>query len=396
MSRPVSRFDRTEPLRNLCALVAALLIIAGNSPAADNTVFRAGAALVDITPTNFPVLVNAMFEERTATKAADPLHARSLALDDGSTRLVLTVVDSCMVPRDLIDRAKDQASRATGIPTGNMLVSSTHSHSAPSAMGCLGSRADTNYALFLAPRIAQAIIGAVKNLQPARVGWGGVDDWEHTFNRRWIRRPDRMLTDPFGDRNVRAHMHPGYQSPDAIGPSGPVDPGLSVLAFQSLDGQPLALLANYSQHYYGSPLVSADYYGRFCDAVAARMAPAAGANRFVAIMSQGTSGDLMWMDYSAPQVKEIGYDAYAKALADKAIDVVRQIKFRDWVPLKIAERTLGLNYRAPDESRLEWARKVAQGLEGRLPKTQPEIYALECIYLHDRPRTELKVQALRI
>src|SRR3954468_3247277 len=126
------------------------------------------------------------------------------------------------------------------------------------------------------------------------------------------------------------------------------------------------------------------------------MAPAAGANRFVAIMSQGTSGDLMWMDYSAPQVKEIGYDAYAKALADKAIDVVRQIKFRDWVPLKIAERTLALNYRAPDESRLEWARKVAQSLEGRVPKTQPEIYALECIYLHDRPRTELKVQALRI
>ena len=112
-------------------------------------------------------------------------------------------------------------------------------------MGCLGSRMDTNYAVFLAPRIAEAIIGAAKHLQPARIGWGGVDDWEHTFNRRWIRRPDKMLTDPFGVQNVRAHMHPGHESPDAVGPSGPVDPGLSVLAVQSPEGRPIALLANY-------------------------------------------------------------------------------------------------------------------------------------------------------
>src|SRR5207247_11445748 len=29
-------------------------------------------------------------------------------------------------------------------------------------------------------------------------------------------------------------------------------------------------------------------------------------------------------------------------------------------------------------------------------QSQPEIYALEAIYLHERPRTELKVQALRV
>ena len=53
--------------------------------------------------------------------------------------------------------------------------------------------------------------------EPARVGWAQIDDWEHTFNRRWIRRPDKMLTDPFGQRNVRAHMHPGHESLDAVG-----------------------------------------------------------------------------------------------------------------------------------------------------------------------------------
>ena len=57
-------------------------------------------------------------------------------------------------------------------------------------------------------------------------------------------------------------MHPGHQSPDVIGPSGPADPGLSLLSVQTADGRPLALLANYSMHYVGSPAVSADYFVR--------------------------------------------------------------------------------------------------------------------------------------
>ncbi|MCI0539000.1 MAG: hypothetical protein L0Z50_27655 [Verrucomicrobiales bacterium] len=354
--------------------------------------FRAGAWATEISPTNFPVRVNAMFTERSATNVADALFAKALALDDGTTRLVLCVVDTCMIPRDLIDRAKAGASQATGVPAERMLVSATHTHSAPSAMGCLGSRVDPTYAAFLPGRIAAAMVGAVAQLAPARVAWAQTDDWEHTFNRRWIRRADKMLTDPFGQRNVRANMHPGHESSDAVGPSGPVDPQLSVLAVQRADGKPLALLANYSMHYYGSPLLSSDYYGRFARHVAALL----GADdRFVGIMSQGTSGDLMWMDYGAPR-REIGYDAYAAEIAQRVASMVKGMQWHDAVPLKIAERTLELGYRVPDEKRLVWAKEVAAKLGEKLPQSQPEIYALETIYLHERPRTELRVQALRI
>ncbi len=94
-------------------------------------------------------------------------------------------------------------------------------------------------------------------------GWTAGDAWEHTHNRRWIRRPDRVLNDPFGEPTVRANMHPGHQSPDVTGPSGPVDPQISLLAVETADGRPLALMANYSMHYQGSPLLSSDYFGRF-------------------------------------------------------------------------------------------------------------------------------------
>ncbi|MFM1768970.1 MAG: hypothetical protein RJA22_1499, partial [Verrucomicrobiota bacterium] len=354
--------------------------------------FRAGAATVDIAPTGFPVRVNAMFTERSATQVADPLEAKALALDDGTTRLVICVVDTCMMPRDLIDRAKAAARQATGLPTDRMLVSATHTHSAPSAMGCLGSRVDPAYAALLPGRIAAALTNALARLQPARLGWAQVDAPDLTHNRRWIRRPDRLLTDPFGQANVRAHMHPGHQSPDAIGPSGPVDPQLSVVALQTLEGRPLALLANFSMHYYGSPLLSSDYFGRFARHVATELqAP----DSFIALLSQGTSGDLMWMDYSQPR-QEIGYDAYARTLARRAAALVRQLDWRNTAPLAMAESTLDLAYRVPDERRLAWAREKAGALGEKLPRTQPEIYALEALELHARQRTELKLQAVRI
>ena len=98
-----------------------------------------------------------------------------------------------------------------------MMVSATHTHSAPAAMGCLGTRQDPEYVKFLIPKIAESIVEAHKRLQPARIGWGSIDDWEHTHNRRWILRSDKMQTDPFGVRSVRAMMHPGYQNPNYIG-----------------------------------------------------------------------------------------------------------------------------------------------------------------------------------
>ncbi len=357
--------------------------------------FRAGAIAIDIAPTNYPVIVNGGFLEKTATKANDPLYARALALDDGSTRLVICVVDTCMMPGDLIDRAKDMAQKATGLPADRMLVSATHTHSAPSSMACLGSRADTNYVQFLPGKIAEAIVGAIKNLEPASIGWAAVDDWEHTFNRRWIRRPDKLITDPYGQASAKAHMHPGHQSPDAIGPSGPVDPGLSLLAVKAKDGRPLGLLANYSQHYFGAPALSADYYGRFAEHIAQLIGAKGGSGPFVGIMSQGTSGDLMWMDYAAPR-RQISFDTYAKEVADHAFKAYQKIQWRDWVPLKMTEKKLPLAYRVPDADRLAWARKVAATVKDRLPNNWPEVYAFEALHLHERQRTELKLQALRI
>src|SRR5262245_58873476 len=81
---------------------------------------RAGAYAADITPLQWPVRIIGGFVQPLAVQAHDPLHARAIVLDNGSQKVALVVVDSCYVPRDLFDRAKNRAERITGIPAANM------------------------------------------------------------------------------------------------------------------------------------------------------------------------------------------------------------------------------------------------------------------------------------
>src|SRR5437879_6678564 len=107
-----------------------------------------------------------------------------------------------------------------------------------------------------------------------------------------------------------------------------------MLGGRTTDGKPLAPLANFSMHYFGSGIVSSDYFGIF----AKKFAILAGADeKFVGIMSQGTSGDAWWGDYSKPAAKKWTIDEYSEGLAKIAFEAYRNIQYRDDVPLLMKE-----------------------------------------------------------
>ncbi len=112
-------------------------------------------------------------------------------------------------------------------------------------------------------------------------------------------------------------------------------------------------------------------------------------------MSQGTSGDQQWMDYGTPQSK-IDIDAYAKAVAGVALDAYNNITYHENVPLAMAETTLSLGRRIPDNDRLAWARPIVAAMGDGVPKSQVDVYAREAVLLHENPVRELKLQAIRI
>ncbi|WP_461786562.1 LamG domain-containing protein [Prosthecobacter sp.] len=357
--------------------------------------FKAGAAVIDITPPKLPVLVNGGMLSRYVDKINTRVNARAIVATDGKTQMAIVVVDSCMMSREVLDDAKKMAAAKTGIPADRMLISATHAHSAPASMGCLGTDPDPAYVPFLKEKLVEAIAAAQAELKPARIGFAKADAAEFTALRQWIRRPDKLAEDPFGNLSVRANMHAGAKWDDAVGESGPEDPDLSLISIQTKDGKPLAVLANFSMHYFGDKDISADYFGLFAEGLQQRIDPQ---GKMVGIMSHGCSGDIYRVDYKVPVEQRLKptIDEYTQGLLDIAMKAYAGIQYRDNVDVAMAEKRMTLKYRVPDKQRLEWAQRIMAEVGDRLPKTTTEVYAREQILLHEKQQTEIVVQALRI
>ncbi len=396
----------------LCAAISVVAIFPQSRSA--HAEIQAGAAMVDITPDQLPVLVNGGMLSRSVDQIKTRINARAIAITDGETTLAIVVVDSCMLPRLLLDDAKKRAFKKTGIKPENILVSATHTHSAPSAFGALGTDPDPSYVPLIRERIAEAIEQAHANLQPAKVGWGTTDAAAFTALRRWVRRPDRVDEDPFGNPTVRANMHSARDLDAVTGPSGPEDPELSMIAFQSLDGKPIAAMANFSMHYFSDQAISADYFGLFCDGlqnhVNARAASKASNTNnktsandsisetpFVGIMSHGCSGDIWRRDYMTWNGKdESTIESYTQGLLNLATNLFDAIEYEEAEDIAMAQAELSMNYRTPDLQRLEWSQSIVDGIENNTPKDTREVYAREQVLLHQMKSTEIVVQAIRI
>lgn len=371
------------------------LMSIGHAADQSSRVFRAGAAAIDVTPTKLPVTINGNMNAVVTSEINDRLHARALVLHDGTNQIAIVIVDSCMMPRDLLDKAKELAKETTGIPTNRMLVAATHTHSAPSVHGCLGVDIDFEYAKFLPGKIAEAIATAQKRLAPARIGFGLGRDEKNVGCRRWLMRPGTAPNNKFGGKqNDLVQMHPGFNNAKALRPTGPTDPDVPVVAVQTLDGQPLATLTNFSMHYVGAKPISADYFAVVCNKLQGLLKAD---DKYVGLHSNGTSGDQWLMDYTLPARRMYTVDGVASDVSQAAFDAYQKITFHDWVPLVMEEQLLEVGVRMPSADEVRAARPIADGIGLKKPLNLEEIYARETILLSEMPPTrELKLQAIRI
>ena len=386
----------------LAGLAVVFSVISASSCCAADKVFKAGAFAIDITPLELPVLVNGNMNAVLADKVNDRLHARCLVLDDGTSQAAIVIVDSCMIPRSLLDEAKELASKATGIPTNHMLISSTHTHSAPSSYGCLGTDADPKYIKFLPPQIAKGITYAQKNLAPARIGCGMGRDEKNVANRHWVMKPGIAPTNRFGGtKDDTVMMHPGHNNPNAIRPAGPVDPDVPVVSLQTPDGKPIAALSAYSLHYVGAKALSADYFAVFCDKLAGKIGIPKRVDRssppFMAALANATSGDTWLMDYTQKERRKYDLEGVAEDVSSAAFDAYKKITYFDWAPLVMEEKLLNVGVRMPSAKEVAAAKEMVKTIEAGKNMNLEQIYARETLILHDLPPTrELKLQAIRI
>lgn len=383
-------------------VLAAILLAAGADPAP----LKAGAATSNITP---PLGVGIIggFVPFPATHVHDELHARCLVLESGPVKLAIVVCDLLGIDRTVSDHARELIQKDLGIPRDRVLISATHTHSAGSALGedprILG-RALDDYQRFVALRIVDGVKRANNLLRPAEMGRGSVEIPGHVFNRRWYLREGTMPPNPFGGID-KAKMNPPAGSKDLVEPAGPTDPTVSFLMVREpAKGKPIALFATYSLHYVGGVgpgHVSADYFGMFCEALAAKVGAAGQPVPFVGLLANGTSGDINNINFRAPRPPRKAYEQMSHVALDvagKVAEAASKVPFRDKVSLDARYREPSVGTRRPDPAMLEWADKtIADSSKDPAKGNLPAIYARRVRRMAEHPAAlPMPLQVLRL
>lgn len=389
-------------------LVLLVLLVPGSLQAADpaGPVFRAGAATSNITP-EIGLDIIGGFSPIPSTHIHDELHARCLVLDDGQTKIALVVCDLLGLSRSLSLSARQQIQEATGIPAENVMISGTHTHSATSALGERGYSSDqelNDYQKFVARRIADGVRRAARQLRPAQVGYGSVDVPEHVFNRRWfMQEGSPALLSPFGKVD-KVRMNPPGGVPELIEPAGPIDPTVSYIAVREPDGRMISIFSAYSLHYVGGVAgadISADYFAIFCESLKKLQPNSADDPPFVALMANGTSGDINNINFRTPRPGKPAYEQMryvAEDVAKKVHESLAGVEWQEQTTLAARYRELDVKWRTIEPALLDWT-LVTQTKPENIGKTNDiaVIYAGRVQRLaHASPETKLPVQVLRI
>lgn len=273
-------------------LAVACMVIGGPAPASAGEL-RAGVGKADITPPiGTPLGGYEDRKGRPSTGVHDPIMAKALVLDDGTTRIAILTTDLVGTNPKMVRKLAEE----TGFPQDHLLVCASHTHSGP---GAYGEGVFANIALgAYQPKVfdeieagmARALKQALGALQPARLAIG--ESELPTFMRN--RRKARIK-----------------------------DPALWLMRVDTADGKPLAALVNLTAH--GTVLdehnmeFSGDWMGT-TQAVMEKEVPG-----LLALYSNGAEGDIS-PNTPADSSNFAGAAAHGEIGAKAALELYRALK----------------------------------------------------------------------
>jgi hypothetical protein len=202
--------------------------------------FLAGASVRVITPDPLLPVSGGMGIPKPAREKRGELTARALVFKKGDVSLAIVAFDLRGFPSVLGDRVRARVNR---IPPANILIGSTHTHSAPDCYafpdGKGGHTGDLDYMNSVCVRAAEAVNDAIDRLQPASI---------------------KVATG-----EARGKIAYNYYAPDLY------DRRMSVIQAIGAEGNTIATLVNYAIHpeVLGNSvgIVSPDLIGPLCDKI---------------------------------------------------------------------------------------------------------------------------------
>jgi neutral ceramidase len=234
-------------ITRIVAILAILLVMlqCAAFAQAPSSSFRVGAAKVDITPAPLP---------KNSEGILDPIYARAIVIDNGTSSAVLFSADTGMLGEQVWKTVSQRIEKELGIPAQNLIMNPTHTHSA------YGGSAD---------QIVNVIKAAKEKLQPARIGYGTGVSYIN-INRNIIDRKTNKW----------------WEGPNYDGPS---DKTVAVIKFETIHGDPIAVYYNYACHAVvtgNTDMLSGDYPG-----ATSRYIEDSFEDKLVAVFSAGAQGD---------------------------------------------------------------------------------------------------------
>ena len=252
--------------------------------------FRVGAAKVDITPAQNEL-------PKSYLGVLDHVYSRAIVIDNGQTSAALITLDAGIVPTDLWKTVSDRIQKELGIPSVNVLIAATHSHSVPGVFpmfarpGASPEPANAGRVTAYEDHVFESAKMAKDRLQPARISYGTGVSYLNV-------QRDRI--DPATHRWWEGANYSGLS-----------DKTVAVIKFESLNGDPIAVYYNYAMHAVINgvlDLVSGDVPG-----AASRYIENHFNDKVVAPWSEGAAGDQNPIYFQQTfDLRKIRIDDYAK------------------------------------------------------------------------------------
>lgn len=223
-------------MRNPCFALALLLLCF--IPSLTRAEFKAGIAKTIITPDPLLPVSGGVGPSNPANKKQGELTARAFVFEQGKTRIAIVQLDLLGFPSVLCNRIRSQVPR---IAAENILIGSTHTHSAPDCYGFPGpdgkTTSDLKYMDLVCNQAAAAINQAIDGLQPAHL---------------------KIATG-----EAKGKIAYNFYAPELY------DPRMVVIQAVTPDGKTIGTLVNYAIHPEvlgnGLGILSPDLIGPLCD-----------------------------------------------------------------------------------------------------------------------------------
>lgn len=133
-----------------------------------------GAAIIDVTPKTPMFLHGYPHVERTSEGTHDPLYASAMIIDDGNEQIGFCAVDVIFISKEITTRVREQVQKITGIKSGNLMISASHTHSGPVIFSDIFydpvvPKADPEYITYLINKIVTVYVEAFNNKRVSKI-----------------------------------------------------------------------------------------------------------------------------------------------------------------------------------------------------------------------------------